>query len=297
MPNAQMAQQMEKKDGFIAALDQSGGSTPKALKQYGIADGAWSNEEEMFALIHQMRARIIKSPAFSGDKVIGAILFERTMDGEIDGVPTADYLWSERGVVPFLKVDKGLMDEEDGVQLMKPMPGLDHLLTRAVSKNIFGTKMRSVINAANPVGIAANAAQQFEIGHQILGHGLMPILEPEININISDKDEAEGMLLAELTKGLDTLTGDQQVMLKLSIPTTVNRYKSLIDDPRVMRVVALSGGYSRDDANALLAKNAGMIASFSRALAEGLSDGLSDDQFNATLAGSIDSIYAASASK
>ena len=216
---------------------------------------------------------------------------------EIEGKGSSQFLWHEKEIVPFLKVDKGLADEQNGVQVMKPIPGLGALLERARSNDVFGTKMRSVINAANPVGIAANAAQQFEIGHQILGHGLMPILEPEININISDKDEAEGMLLAELTKGLDTLAGDQQVMLKLSIPTTVNRYKSLIDDPRVMRVVALSGGYNRDDANALLAKNDGMIASFSRALAEGLSDGLSDDQFNATLAGSIDSSYAASASK
>ncbi|MEO0543892.1 MAG: fructose bisphosphate aldolase [Pseudomonadota bacterium] len=295
MPNEQMAQQMEQKDGFIAALDQSGGSTPKALKQYGVSDDAWSTDEEMFALIHEMRARIIKSPAFTGDKVIGAILFERTMDGEIDGIPTGDYLWDKRNVVPFLKVDKGLMEEADGVQLMKPMPGLDELLSRAVSKNIFGTKMRSVINAANPTGIAAIAAQQFEVGKQILNHGLMPILEPEINITINDKDEAEEILLAELTKGLDVLDDGQQVMLKLSLPTTINRYKSLIEDPRVMRVVALSGGYSRDDANALLARNDGMIASFSRALAEGLSHGLSDDEFDATLAGSVSSIYAASA--
>ena len=297
MANAQMASQMAEKDGFIAALDQSGGSTPKALKQYGVPEDAWSNDEEMFTLIHAMRARIIQSPAFSGDKVIGAILFERTMDGDIDGTPTADYLWNECGVVPFLKVDKGLMEEENGVQLMKPMPGLDDLLARAVSKNIFGTKMRSVVNAASPVGIAANAAQQFEIGRQILGHGLMPILEPEINIKIADKDEAEEILLAELTKGLETLEAGQQVMLKLSLPTTVNRYKSLIDDPRVMRVVALSGGYSRDEANQLLAQNDDMIASFSRALAEGLSHGLSDEDFDSILKASIDSIYAASAKK
>ncbi|MEO1702671.1 MAG: fructose bisphosphate aldolase [Pseudomonadota bacterium] len=297
MANEQMTHQMATKGGFIAALDQSGGSTPKALKQYGIADNAWSNDEEMFALIHKMRARIIKSPDFTGEKVIGAILFERTMDGEIDGTPTADYLWNECGIVPFLKVDKGLMEEDNGVQLMKPMPGLDELLERAVSKNIFGTKMRSVINAANPQGIADNAAQQFEVGRQILGHGLMPILEPEINIKIEDKDEAEKILLAELTKGLDTLDEGQQVMLKLSLPTTPNRYKSLMDDTRIMRVVALSGGYSRDEANALLAKNDGMIASFSRALAEGLSDGLSDEEFNATLSASIDSIHAASTQK
>ncbi|MEM9999324.1 MAG: fructose bisphosphate aldolase [Pseudomonadota bacterium] len=295
MMNQQMAQQMASKAGFIAALDQSGGSTPKALMQYGVAEDAWSTDEEMFALIHQMRARIIKSPAFTGEKVIGAILFERTMDGEIDGTPTADYLWNERGVVPFLKVDKGLMDEENGVQLMKPMPGLDELLQRAVSKNVFGTKMRSVVNAANPAGIAAIAEQQYEIGKQILGHGLMPILEPEVNITIDDKAEAEEILLAELTKGLDGLGADQQVMLKLSLPSKPNLYKPLIDDPRVMRVVALSGGYSRDDANAHLLQNDGMIASFSRALAQGLAHGLSDAEFDSTLAASIDSIYKASA--
>ncbi|MEL6920088.1 MAG: fructose bisphosphate aldolase [Pseudomonadota bacterium] len=295
MANAQMTDQMAHKDGFIAALDQSGGSTPKALKQYGVPDDAWSNDDEMFALIHQMRARIIKSTAFTGDKVIGAILFERTMDGEIDGTPTADYLWSARGVVPFLKVDKGLMDEADGVQLMKPMSDLDDLLARAVSKNVFGTKMRSVINAADAKGIADIAAQQFEVGHQIIGHGLMPILEPEVNITITDKAEAEDMLLAELTNGLDSLKDGQHVMLKLSLPTRPNLYQPLINDPRVLRVVALSGGYSRDDANAHLAKNDGMIASFSRALAEGLSYGQSDADFDATLANSIGSIFAASA--
>ncbi|MEM1376132.1 MAG: fructose bisphosphate aldolase [Pseudomonadota bacterium] len=295
MANAQMTDQMTNKDGFIAALDQSGGSTPKALKQYGVPDDAWSNDEEMFALIHQMRARIIKSPAFTGEKVIGAILFERTMDGEIDGTPTADYLWNERSVVPFLKVDKGLMDEANGVQLMKPMPDLDALLERAVSKNIFGTKMRSVVNAANAQGIADIVAQQFEVGKQIIGHGLMPILEPEVTITIADKAEAEDILLAELTKGLDGLADGQQVMLKLSLPTKPNLYKPLIDDPRVMRVVALSGGYSREDANAKLTANDDMIASFSRALAEGLSYGQSDADFDSTLAGSIDGIFAASA--
>lgn len=294
MSNASMAQQMASKDGFIAALDQSGGSTPKALGQYGIDDNAWSSEEEMFALMHQMRARIIKSPAFTGEKVIGAILFERTMDGEIDGMPTADYLWQKRQVVPFLKVDKGLEDEKDGTQLLKAMPDLDRLLERAVSKNVFGTKMRSVINAANEKGIAANIAQQFEVGHQILAHGLVPILEPEVNIKIADKAEAEEILLAEIRKNLSSVKSDQPIMLKLSLPTKTNLYKSLIDDPRVMRVVALSGGYSRDEANRLLALNKGMIASFSRATAEGLSARQSDAEFNAMLASTINSIYEAS---
>ncbi|HRP79502.1 MAG TPA: fructose bisphosphate aldolase [Aquamicrobium sp.] len=289
-----MAEQAANKDGFIAALDQSGGSTPKALKLYGVDEGAWSNETEMFDLIHQMRARIIKSPAFTGDKVMGAILFEQTMDRDIDGVPTAQYLWEKRGVVPFLKVDKGLADEKDGVKLMKPMPALDALLERAVAKGVFGTKMRSVIDAANPAGIAANVAQQFEVGNQILGHGLMPIIEPEVTISIADKAEAEEILLAEIGKQLDTVPAGKQVMLKLTLPTRANLYKPLIDDSRVMRVVALSGGYSRDDANAMLAKNAGMIASFSRALTEGLSAKQSDAEFNAVLAAAIDSIFEAS---
>lgn len=294
MSNASMAQQMTSKDGFIAALDQSGGSTPKALGQYGIAENAWSSEEEMFALMHQMRARIIKSPAFTGEKVIGAILFERTMDGEIDGMPTADYLWQKRQVVPFLKVDKGLADEKDGTQLLKAMPDLDRLLERAVSKNVFGTKMRSVINAANQKGIAANIAQQFEVGHQILAHGLVPILEPEVNIKIADKAEAEEILLAEIRKNLSSVKADQPIMLKLSLPTKANLYRPLIEDPRVMRVVALSGGYSRDEANRLLALNKGMIASFSRATAEGLSAQQSDAEFDAMLASTINSIYEAS---
>ena len=294
MTNTQMARQMAEKDGFIAALDQSGGSTPKALRLYGIEDGSWANDEEMFALIHEMRARIIKSPAFTGDKVIGAILFERTMDGDIDGTPTADYLWKERGVVPFLKVDKGLADEENGVQLMKPMPQLDALCERAVGKGIFGTKMRSNILAANPQGIAANVAQQFEAGHQILGHGLVPILEPEVNIKIADKAEAEELLLAEIEKGLDSVPAHQQVMLKLTLPTQANLYKPLVDHPRVMRVVALSGGYSRDEACEKLAQNDGMIASFSRALTEGLSAQQSDAEFNAALGEAIDSICEAS---
>ncbi|WP_394688030.1 fructose bisphosphate aldolase [Hoeflea sp.] len=294
MMNATMAQQMAKKDGFIAALDQSGGSTPKALKLYGVAEDAYSNDTEMFALIHAMRARIIKSPAFTGEKVIGAILFERTMDGEIDGIPTADYLWDKRNIVPFLKVDKGLMEQQNGVQLMKPMNGLDALLKRAVSKNVFGTKMRSVINAADKAGIEAIVAQQFEVGSQILGHGLMPIIEPEVNIKIADKAEAEDLLLAAIQQHLRTVPEGQQVMLKLSLPTKTNLYKPLVDDPRVMRVVALSGGYSRDEANELLSANTGVIASFSRALTEGLSHGQPDADFDATLAATIDSIFEAS---
>lgn len=294
MTNAEMATQAAEKDGFIAALDQSGGSTPKALKLYGIDESAYSNDEEMFGLIHEMRARIIKSPAFTGEKVIGAILFERTMDGDIDGVPTAEYLWKECGVVPYLKVDKGLADEENGVQVMKPMPDLDALLEKAVSKGIFGTKMRSNINSANAEGIAAVVAQQFEVGKQILSHGLMPIIEPEVNIKAPDKAEAEAILLAEITKQLDALPAGTQVMLKLTLPETPNHYKSLVDHPAVMRVVALSGGYSRDDSNAKLAKNTGVIASFSRALTEGLSAQQSDDEFNAMLADTIDGIYQAS---
>ncbi|MEL7480815.1 MAG: fructose bisphosphate aldolase [Pseudomonadota bacterium] len=294
MTDARMAEQMATKKGFIAALDQSGGSTPKALRLYGVAEDAWSTDEEMFGLIHEMRTRIVKAPAFTGEKVIGAILFERTMDGEINGVPTATYLWETRGVVPFLKVDKGLADVENGVRLMKPMPDLDALLTRAVSKGIFGTKMRSVIDAANPQGIAANVAQQFEIAHQILSHGLMPIIEPEVTITISDKAEAEDMLRDEILKHLDEVPADKQVMLKLSLPTRANQYADLMAHPRVMRVVALSGGYSRADANEKLCENTGMIASFSRALTEGLSAGQADADFNQTIAETIDCIYDAS---
>ena len=290
----QMTEQAAQKAGFVAALDQSGGSTPKALKLYGIDGDAWSSDEEMFGLIHEMRARIVKSPAFTGDKVMGAILFERTMDGEIDGTPTAQYLWEKRGVVPFLKVDKGLAEEANGVQLMNPMPDLDALLERASRKGVFGTKMRSVIHAANAEGIAANVAQQFEVGLQILGHGLVPIIEPEVNITISDKAEAEDILLAEITKQLDTVPTDKQVMLKLSLPEKANQYKSLVDHPRVMRVVALSGGYSREEANHRLCQNSGMIASFSRALTEGLSAQQSDSDFDTLLASTIDSIYDAS---
>ena len=294
MAKAEMTKQIAAQDGFIAALDQSGGSTPKALGLYGVTENAWSSEDEMFDIIHQMRTRIIKSPAFTGSKVIGAILFERTMDGEIDGTPTAEYLWKECGVVPFLKVDKGLADSENGVKVMKPMPDLDALLEKGVAKGIFGTKMRSVIDAANPTGIAAIVAQQFEVGRQILGHGLVPIIEPEVTISIADKAEAEDILLAELTKHLDALPADQQVMLKLTLPEKDNLYKSLVDHPRVMRVVALSGGYSREEACERLGRQTGMIASFSRALSEGLSAQQSDEQFNTTLAGSIDNICTAS---
>ena len=292
--NQEMARQVAEKAGFIAALDQSGGSTPKALRLYGVEESAYNNDEEMYALIHQMRARIIKSPAFTGEKVVGAILFERTMDGEIDGIPTAEYLWTKRRVVPFLKVDKGLADEKDGVQLMKPMPELDALLERAVAKGIFGTKMRSVINAADAEGISAVVAQQFDVGRQILGHGLMPIIEPEVTITIADKAEAEEILLAEILKQLDALGHDKQVMLKLSLPTKANLYKPLVDHPRVMRVVALSGGYSREEANNKLAANTGIIASFSRALTEGLSAQQADSDFDAVLADTIDCICEAS---
>ena len=294
MTNEKMTEQAASKDGFIAALDQSGGSTPKALRLYGIEESAYANDEEMFNLIHEMRTRIVKSPAFTGEKVIGAILFERTMDGEVDGTPTAQYLWESRGVVPFLKVDKGLADAENGVKLMKPMPQLDELCERAVAKGVFGTKMRSVIDAANPEGIKAIVAQQFEVGKQILSHGLMPIIEPEVTISIGDKSEAEDILRDEILAQLDALPGDKQVMLKLTLPNTANQYKPLIDHPRVMRVVALSGGYSRNDANAKLTQNTGMIASFSRALTEGLSAQQSDADFDATLAGTIESIYQAS---
>ena len=294
MSNKSQAEQVTSGQGFIAALDQSGGSTPKALGLYGVKEDAYGSEAEMFDLIHAMRARIAKAPAFTGDRVVGAILFEMTMDRDVDGKPTATYLWEDRGVVPFLKVDKGLADEANGVQVMKPMPDLDALLERAVKAGIFGTKMRSVINAANPDGIADVVAQQFEVGKQILGHGLMPIIEPEVTISIADKAAAEDILATEITKQLDALSADQQVMLKLTLPETSNHYKTLVDHPRVMRVVALSGGYSRDEANTRLSHNSGIIASFSRALTEGLSAQQDDDAFNETIAGTIDSIYKAS---
>ncbi len=292
--NQEQATQMRTGGGFIAALDQSGGSTPKALRLYGIDEDAYASDAEMFDLIHEMRSRIATAPAFTGDKVIGAILFEMTMDRDIGGKPAARYLWDDKRVVPFLKVDKGLEDATDGVKLMKPMPGLDDTLARAKGLGIFGTKMRSVIDAANPTGIAANVAQQFEIGAQILSHDLMPILEPEVTITIPDKAEAEAILRDAILRHLDALPDGQQIMLKLSLPTEANFYAPLVDHPKVMRVVALSGGYSRDDANALLAQNRGVIASFSRALTEGLSAQQSDDAFNAAIAEAIDSIHAAS---
>ncbi|TMV93675.1 fructose bisphosphate aldolase [Thioclava sp. BHET1] len=294
MSNAQQTEKMREGDGFIAALDQSGGSTPKALRLYEIEEDAYGSESEMFDLIHEMRSRIIKAPAFSSGKVVGAILFEQTMDRAIDGTPTATYLWETCGVVPFLKIDKGLEAEEHGVQMLKPIPGLDDLLSRAAKAGIFGTKERSVISAANPGGIKAIVAQQFELGAQVLDHGLMPILEPEVTISISDKAEAEEMLLAEILSHLDSLPEDRQVMLKLTLPETANHYKPLVDHPRVLKVVALSGGYSRDEANARLAQNTGMIASFSRALTEGLSAQQSDEAFNAKIGEAITEIHAAS---
>lgn len=294
MPNEKQADRMTSGEGFIAALDQSGGSTPKALRQYGISDDAYASEKEMFDLIHQMRSRIITSPAFTGDRVLATILFEQTMDRDIEGRPSTTYLWETKGVVPILKIDKGLAEASDGVQLMKPMPGLDDLLERAVGKGVFGTKERSVIGAANRDGIAAVVAQQFEVGHQVLRHGLVPILEPEVTISIPDKAEAEAILREEITKQLDTVPEGQRVMIKLSLPSEVNYYRPLIEHPKVMRVVALSGGYSREEANELLAKNAGLIASFSRALTEGLSADQTDEQFNATLDKAIQSIYDAS---
>ena len=295
--NKDMAAQAAHKDGFIAALDQSGGSTPKALKLYGVDESVWSSEAQMFDLVHKMRTRIIKSPAFTGDKIMGAILFEQTMDRDIDGTPTAQYLWEKRHVVPFLKIDKGLAEAKDGVKLMKPMPDLDALLERAVAKGIFGTKERSVIDAANPKGIAAIVDQQFDVARQVLSHGLVPIVEPEVTISIPDKAEAEDILLAEIRKHLDGVPAGKQIMLKLTLPTKANLYKPLTEDPRVMRVVALSGGYSRDEANAKLKQNDGMIASFSRALTEGLSVNQSDDQFNTALGNAIDSIFEASSVK
>ncbi|MEM9758497.1 MAG: fructose bisphosphate aldolase [Pseudomonadota bacterium] len=280
--------------GFIAALDQSGGSTPKALGLYGIEADAWNSEEEMFDLIHAMRTRIMTSPAFHGDRILGAILFEMTMDREVDGQSTAGYLWKEKGVVPFLKVDKGLAEEADGVQLMKPMPGLDDLLARARDAGIFGTKMRSVIKQANADGIAAIVAQQFEVGRQIVAAGLVPIIEPEVDIHCPDKAAAEDLLLARLLAELDALGDDATVMLKLTLPESDGFYTPCVEHERVLRVVALSGGYTRDEANARLARNPGVVASFSRALTEGLSVKQSEDDYNAALDNSIGSIHAAS---
>jgi fructose-bisphosphate aldolase class I len=293
MTDASMLDKIRSGKGFIAALDQSGGSTPGALKAYGIGPEAFSNDEEMFGLIHDMRTRIITSPSFTGDKVIGAILFERTMDGQANGKPVPQVL-RERGVVPFLKVDKGLEDEADGVKLMKPIPGLDALLERAKALGVVGTKMRSVIESANPAGIAAVVRQQFEVGKQILGHGLIPIIEPEVSIKAPDRAEAEEILLGETRKALDALPEGQEVMLKLTIPTKPNLYASLVDHPRVARVVALSGGFSRAEACEELAKNRGMIASFSRALLSDLRSGMSDGEFDRTLGEAIDEICDAS---
>ena len=297
MADVKMLTQVREKQGFFAALDQSGGSTPGALKLYGIPESAYSGDAEMFKLIHEMRVRIITAPAFTGDKVIGAILFEATMDGQAQGKPVPAFLWEERGVVPFLKVDKGLQDEADGVQLMKPIPGLDALLERAAKLGICGTKMRSVIKLNSKEGIAAIVKQQFELGAQIDGHGLMPILEPEISIKSPDKPGAEATLLAELTKGLDALPESRQVMLKLTIPDVPDFYRPLIDHPRVARVVALSGGYTRTDACQRLAKNHGMIASFSRALINELKVSMSDTEFDSTLKEAIEEIYQASVVK
>lgn len=280
--------------GFIAALDQSGGSTPKALGLYGIEEDAWSNDEEMFELVHQMRTRIITSPAFSGERILAAILFENTMDREIEGKPTAEYLWDVKHVVPILKVDKGLADENDGVQVMKPMPHLDDLLVRAKENGIFGTKMRSVIKQASPTGIEVVVRQQFETARKIIAAGLVPIVEPEVDIHCPDKAEAEGLLKTAILEQLNTLDPSQRVMLKLTLPEQKNFYGDLIAHPNVLRVVALSGGYSREEANERLAEQNGMVASFSRALTEGLSKQQSDAEFNALLDQSIQSIYDAS---
>ncbi|SLN28204.1 Fructose-bisphosphate aldolase class 1 [Roseivivax jejudonensis] len=293
--HAEMARRMETGTGFIAALDQSGGSTPKALRLYGVEEDAYDGEEEMFALIHEMRARIITAPDFTSEKVLGAILFERTMRGEIEGRPTADLLWNSRGVVPFLKIDKGLEDKANGVQLMKPMPGLETLLDEARGFGIFGTKERSVIHEANADGIRGIVDQQIEVGRTVCGKGLVPILEPEVDIHSDTKAEAEVMLRDALAAALDTLPDDETVMLKLTIPSEPGLYDALADHPRVLRVVALSGGYSTDEACERLSKNPKMIASFSRALTEGLSRQQSDDEFNAALGGNIDKIYRASA--
>jgi fructose-bisphosphate aldolase class I len=292
-----MKTQMSQAGGFIAALDQSGGSTPGALRLYGIPETAYNGEEEMFALMHQMRVRVMTAPAFNGDKVIGAILFERTMDGEALGKPVPSYLWKERHCVPFLKVDKGMEKEADGVSLMKPIPGLDTLLQRAIKLGIFGTKMRSTINLPSETGVAAIAKQQFEFGAQIARHGLVPILEPEVLIKSPDKPGAEALLRDALLRNLDSVPADQPVMLKLTIPDVPDLYKDVIAHDRVLRVVALSGGYTRAEACQRLARNHGMIASFSRALLEDLRVSMSDEEFNAALARSIDEIYLASTVK
>jgi fructose-bisphosphate aldolase class I len=292
--NSQHYEKVKTAQGFIAALDQSGGSTPKALSLYGIKPESYSGDQQMFDLMHAMRSRLITSPAFTGDRILGAILFEQTMDREIEGFGTADYLWSVKKVVPFVKVDKGLADEANGTQVMKAMPNLDALLARAVSKGVFGTKMRSVVKAADAKGIEDVVDQQFAIGKQILAAGLMPIIEPEVDIHAKDKADAERLLKASILQHLDTLGAQQVVMLKLTIPTVEDFYVDLVKHPKVLRVVALSGGYSRDEANALLARNHGVIASFSRALTEGLTAQQSDQEFNKELDAAITSIYKAS---
>jgi len=294
--NAEMLAKVKTASGFIAALDQSGGSTPGALKGYGYKGDEWSSEDEMYGLIHKMRTRIVSSPEFTGDKILGAILFERTMDGEANGKPVPEYLWS-KSVVPFLKVDKGLEDEAEGVKLMKPMPDLDALLERAVEKGIFGTKMRSVIELANPAGIAQVVGQQFEVANQIARHGLVPIIEPEVSIKSPERAAADEILRDELLRHLDRLPEGREVMLKLSIPAKPGLFQPLIDHPRVLRVVALSGGFSRSDACRELAKNPGMIASFSRALLEDLRQDMSDEEFDRSLKSAIDEIYEASTEK
>ena len=294
--NEQQLQRVRNDDGFIAALDQSGGSTPKALGLYGIADGSWAGEEEMFDLMHAMRSRIMMSSAFAGERVLGAILFEMTMDRLVDGVPTASYLWQRKNVVPFLKVDKGLADQVDGAQVMKPMPELDALLERAVSAGIFGTKMRSVISSANPAGVSAVVSQQFEVGHQILSAGLVPIIEPEVDIHAPDKAEAEEMLRDAVLNELASVDADSPVMLKLTLPEVDGLYDVFVNHDSVARVVALSGGYSREVANERLSRNRGVIASFSRALTEGLAAGQTDAEFDAMLDRSIEGIYQASRS-
>ncbi len=293
MSQSEMLEQVRNGNGFIAALDQSGGSTPKALRLYGVEESAYANDVEMFDLIHGMRSRIVNAPAFTGAKVVGAILFEMTMDRQINGKPSAQYIWEDRRVVPFLKIDKGLEDAKDGVQLMRPMPGLDDLLARAAKGGIFGTKERSVIGEANAAGIEAIVAQQFDVGRQVLAHGLVPILEPEITITMDRKAEAEEMLRDSILRHLGEL-GDQQIMLKLTLPEQANIYQPLVDHPNVLRVVALSGGYNRAEANARLAQNTGIIASFSRALTEGLSADQSDEAFNTALSTTIEEIFAAS---
>ena len=287
-------QKVQRDNGFIAALDQSGGSTPKALKLYGVDESQYSGEAEMFDRIHEMRSRIITSPAFTGERVLGAILFEMTMDREVEGRGTADYLWNVKQVVPFLKVDKGLADEADGAQVMKPMPGLDELLARARDKGVFGTKMRSVIKEGNEAGVKAVVDQQFEVGHQILGAGLVPIIEPEVDIHSPSKAQAEKLLRAAILEQAEQVPDGQFIMLKLTLPEEDGFYQDLVDHPRVLRVVALSGGYSREEANARLARNPGVVASFSRALTEGLTAQQSDEEFDAALDEAVGSIFEAS---